>query len=73
MTKMKYTGDPLGDYKENKEVFRRLKDVAKDLKLKKVEEDFNEDKENIVTGYLDGKPGWIQEVTVREVVDDDNS
>ena len=72
MTKMKYTGDPLGDYKENKEVFGRLKNVAKDLKLTKVEEGFNEDNENIVTGYLTGKPGWTQEVTVREV-DDDNS
>tara|TARA_R100001086_G_scaffold221508_1_gene138773 strand:+ start:372 stop:587 length:216 start_codon:yes stop_codon:yes gene_type:complete len=70
--KMKYTGDLGGDYKENKEVFGRLKNVAKDLKLTKVEEGFNEDEENIVTGYLTGKPGRIQEVTVREV-DNDNS
>ena len=74
MTKIKYTADTLGDYKENKEVFERLKDVAKAFSLTEVTEDFNENKENIVTGYLpkSNRKGFISEVTIREV-DNDNS
>ena len=73
MTKIKYTGDPLGDYKENKEVFGRLKDVAKGLNLTEVTEDFNGDKERIVYGYLPKhNVGFRSEVTIREI-DNDNS
>ena len=70
--KMKYTGDLGGDYKENKEVFKRLKDVAKELKLTEIDESFNEDDENIVIGYLpeSNRKGFVSEVTIREVEND---
>ena len=69
---IKYTADPLGDYKENKEVFKRLKDVAKAFSLTEVTEDFNEDDENIVIGYLpeSNRKGFVSEVTIREVEND---
>ena len=66
--KKKYTGDLTGDYKENKEVFGRLKDVAKALNLTEVTEDFTSDNEQMVYGYLQKKTQkGRSEVTIREV------